>query len=103
MLIISKKREIKITQDFIKRYRRLKDVRVKTTIDRRLRQAGIGNFGEYRFLGDGLFEMKIRLGAGHRVYFTFSETGEIILVLLAGDKKTQNSDIEKCKKIMKEL
>ena len=50
-----------------------------------------------RALGDGVFEIKIKFGAGLRVYF--AEEGKTILLLLAGgDKSTQKSDIKRAKK-----
>ena len=47
-------------------------------------------------LKDGVYEIKIFYGPGLRVYF--AEDGEkIILLLIGGDKKSQNSDIKKAK------
>lgn len=49
-----------------------------------------------RNLKDGLYEIKINHGPGYRVYF--GESGRnIILLLLGGDKTTQNRDIKKAK------
>ncbi|MCM0606623.1 MAG: type II toxin-antitoxin system RelE/ParE family toxin [Xanthomonadaceae bacterium] len=47
-------------------------------------------------LGDGVFELKLNIGPGYRVYF--GEDGEqIILLLLGGDKQSQFRDIIKAK------
>jgi putative addiction module killer protein len=47
-------------------------------------------------LRDGIFEIKITYGPGYRVYF--AEDGDkVILLLIAGDKKTQARDIQKAK------
>lgn len=47
-------------------------------------------------LKDGIFEIKIFYGSGLRVYF--AEEGEcIILLLIGGDKSSQQSDIKKAK------
>jgi len=61
-----------------------------------------GNFGDNRYLGDKLYELKIDVGPGYRVYF-IKETDKIIILLLGGDKSTQQNDIKKAKIIYEEL
>jgi len=71
----------------------LKDRRVKTTIDARLTRVRRGNLGTCRDLKSGLWELKIDLGPGYRIYFGLY--GETVVVLLhGGDKSTQTRDIE---------
>jgi putative addiction module killer protein len=53
-----------------------------------------GNPGLHRNLTEGLSELKIDVGPGYRVYYSFR--GEQLLLLLGGGTKaTQNKDIEK--------
>ena len=52
-----------------------------------------GNFGNYRYLRDGVWEMKIDCGPGYRVYFAV-EHREILLLLIGGDKKSQQADVK---------
>lgn len=60
------------------------------------RVAAGGGRKHVKALGDGVFEIKIDFGPGYRVYF--GEDGPtIILLLIGGDKKTQNKDIETAK------
>ena len=47
-------------------------------------------------LKDGVFEIKISSGPGYRVYFA-EDGNDIIVLLIAGDKKTQSRDIDKAK------
>ena len=42
------------------------------------------------------------MGPGYRVYFTKREE-QIIILLVGGDKSTQSKDIEKAKKILKDM
>lgn len=62
--------------------------RILSRIDR----AETGNFGDYRYLREGIWEMKIDCGPGYRVYFAV-EHRKILLLLLSGDKKSQRKDI----------
>ena len=62
----------------------------------------IGNYGDYKSVGDGILEL--RFNQGFRIYFTEVDN-VIILLLCGGDKSTQQNDIEKVKeynKILKE-
>ena len=71
---------------------KIKDYKTKAIVHTRLDRACLGNLGDYKLLGDGVFELRINYGAGIRIYIGF--TGEdIILLLLGGDKKTQDKDI----------
>ena len=71
---------------------RLKDRRGRAIILRRINQAEEGNFGNYRDLQDGLFELKIPFGPGYSVYFGIEGT-ELIVLLCGGDKGSQERDI----------
>lgn len=52
-------------------------------------------------LGSGLFELRERQ-YGLRVYYTFDK-GRVVILLCAGDKKTQQRDIERAKSILNTL
>lgn len=52
-------------------------------------------------LTGGIVELKIDYGPGYRVYF--AERGaELVLLLIGGDKSTQQQDIELAHKLAKE-
>jgi putative addiction module killer protein len=52
-------------------------------------------------LGEGIFEIKIDYGPGYRVYF--GQSGKVIvLLLLGGNKKTQDKDIRRAKTFWRE-
>ena len=55
-----------------------------------------GNLGDHRPVGDGVFEVRLQFGAGHRIYF--GKIGnDTILLLGGGDKSSQRQDIAKAK------
>lgn len=87
---------------FEKWFTKLRDITAKGKILARLKRAELGNLGDFKLLGAGLFEMRIDFGPGYRVYFT--RQGElIILLLLGGDKSTQDRDITSARQILTEL
>jgi putative addiction module killer protein len=53
-------------------------------------------------VGNGIQELKIDYAKGYRVYFKESD-GKIIILLIGGDKSTQQKDIEKAKEILKRI
>ena len=81
----------------------LDSIRDKTTqsrIKRRMDRVEDGNMGDYRRLGTNLYELRLDFGPGYRIYFSiyFSESdSRTILILCAGDKSSQTSDIERAK------
>jgi putative addiction module killer protein len=60
------------------------------------------HFGDCEPVGNGILELKIDYAKGYRVYFKESD-GKIIILLIGGDKSTQQRDIEKAKVILKRI
>ncbi len=79
-------------------FNRLRDNLVKTRIAVRIRRMQLGNVGDAKSVGDGVFELRFDFGPGYRVYYTERE-GEIIVLLAGGDKSSQKQDIEKAKQL----
>lgn len=73
---------------------KLRDRSARIAIDRRVNRVGLGNFGDHKFCRDGVWELRIDVGAGYRVYYAVAGK-QIILLLCGGDKRTQDSDIER--------
>jgi putative addiction module killer protein len=94
---------IEKTAEFDKWLRKLKDLRAKAKILFRLQRIEENeHFGECEYIGNGIRELKIDYAKGYRVYFIESD-GKIILLLIGGDKSTQQKDIEKAKVILNRL
>jgi putative addiction module killer protein len=62
----------------------------------------MGNLGDYRTLGEGLYELRFFFGPGFRIYFTIRQ-GTIVFLLCGGDKSSQSKDIQKARQIMEDL
>lgn len=79
----------------------LKDKRTIARIYNRIKRVRIGNLGDYRIIGDELFELRFHFGAGYRIYY--GRIGrQIILLLVGGAKASQKKDIQKAKLYWKE-
>lgn len=91
------------TAEFDKWLRKLKDLRAKAKILFRLQKIEDDeHFGECEPVGNGIRELKINYAKGYRVYFKESD-GKIILLLVGGDKSTQQRDIEKAQEILNRI
>ncbi|MBR5346441.1 MAG: type II toxin-antitoxin system RelE/ParE family toxin [Deltaproteobacteria bacterium] len=88
-------------KNFAKWLGKLKDRRAYGAIVQRIDNARYGNFGTVRALRDGVCEMKIDIGPGYRVYYARQEK-TVYLLLIGGDKSTQQQDIEKAVALWKE-
>ena len=67
----------------------------------RIRRLGLGNHGDVQPIGSGLSDMRIDYGPGYRVYYM--KSGSVLVVLLCGgDKRTQQTDINKAKRLAAE-
>jgi putative addiction module killer protein len=68
----------------------------------RIRSATLGNLGDSKHLRNGLFEMRVHVGPGYRIYYM--RTGEMsYLLLTGGDKSTQARDIDRALKMVGRL
>lgn len=87
------------TTEFDKWIRKLKDIRAKSKILFRIQKLEIDeHYGDCKPVGDGISEMRINYAKGYRVYFKNKET-KLVILLIGGEKSTQQKDIEKAKKI----
>jgi len=94
---------IEKTDDFDKWLIKLKDLRAKAKILFRIQKIeNDEHFGDCEPVGNGVRELKIDYAKGYRVYFNESD-GKIIILLIGGDKSTQQRDIEKAKEILKRI
>lgn len=79
----------------------IQDSLAQAILYKRIRQAGLGQFGVTRFVGDGVSELKINFGPGYRIYYGLHHH-KLIVLLIGGTKRTQQADIEKAKKYWKQ-
>ncbi len=94
--------ELRQTEEFERWLRRLKDATARAKVLVRIRRLAFGNPGDVRPVGGGVSEMRIDYGPGYRVYFA-QRGAQLILVLCAGDKNSQQRDIRRAEDILRRL
>lgn len=93
--------EIIKTETFERWLVRLKDRTAHFRVLARIDRLAHGNPGDFKPLRDGIFELRIDFGPGYRVYFTHSGP-VVIVILVGGNKRTQDADIERAVAIAKQ-
>ena len=79
----------------------LRDRQAQARILVRLERLELGNFGDCKFVRDGVSELRVDWGPGYRVYF--GREGQTVVVLLCGgDKRRQGADIRKAVELWQE-
>jgi putative addiction module killer protein len=73
---------------------KVKDSKAKIAIDRRLYRVELGNFGDNKPCREGVWELRIDIGPGYRVYYAQTRQ-TVVLLLCGGIKRSQDSDISK--------
>lgn len=94
---------IEKTVEFDKWLKKLNDLTAKAKILFRIHKLEQDeHFGDFKLVGEGIIELKINYAKGYRIYLK-ETNGKIIILLIGGDKSTQQKDIEKAKEIWKKL
>jgi putative addiction module killer protein len=82
---------------FLGWFKSLRDGVARNKIEIRLKRVELGNMGDCKFVGDGVYELRIDTGPRYRIYFgQMDET--IVLLLCSGDKNSQDKDIQLAQK-----
>jgi putative addiction module killer protein len=79
---------------FMEWRQQLRDTKAKIAVDRRVNRMELGNFGDHKPCHDGVWELRIDVGQGYRVYYAIAGT-EVVLLLCGGGKRTQDADIDR--------
>lgn len=95
--------KIQETEQYSKWFKSINAIEVKSRINKRIRKISTdGHFGDFKNLGDGLFELRFHFNSGYRVYYTI-KGDRVIILLIGGNKDSQNRDIEEARMILKEI
>ncbi|MEN8134575.1 MAG: type II toxin-antitoxin system RelE/ParE family toxin [Thermodesulfobacteriota bacterium] len=94
--------ELRGTKQYNKWFAKLKSSSIKVRVLARLDRIENGNFGDFKQIGSGLFELRFFFGSCLRIYYTV-QNGRVVFLLAGGDKSTQTKDIEKATQLLCEL
>jgi len=94
--------EIRQTAQYSKWFNSLRDHTARARINVRIRRLSLGNPGDVKSVGEGVSELRIDYAQGYRVYF-HAKHNEYVLLLIGGDKSSQDDDIAKAKSLAREI
>ena len=69
---------------------------VRARIQARVLRFEMGNLGDHKSVGGGVWEARVMFGAGYRIYFG-KDGSSIIVLLVGGQKSSQSQDISRAK------
>ena len=72
-----------------------KDIRAQ--VRKRLNRVRLGNFGDCSHIEGSLYELRMHVGPGYRIYYG-KKNQKLVILICAGSKRGQQRDIEKAKK-----
>jgi putative addiction module killer protein len=93
---------VRQTEEFSDWLHRLRDANAVARIVSRIRRMEMGNPGDTKSVGQGIFEMRLDHGPGYRIYYVH-RGAEIVLLLCGGDKRTQQRDIKRAQRLAETL
>lgn len=73
---------------------------MKVAVDSRLARVRAGNYGDHKCVGGGVYELRLAIGPGLRIYYG-TEGRQVVILIGGGDKKTQNRDIQRAQRLWK--
>src|SRR3972149_2772412 len=77
------------------------DVTVRARIQARVLRFEMGNLGDHKSVGGGVWEARLTFGAGYRLYFG-KDGNSIIVLLVGGEKSSQSQDISRAKRFWRD-
>ena len=80
----------------------LRDRKMQVAVDARLTRIRAGNFGDCKPVGGGVFELRLALGSGLRVYYGLRGQ-QVVILLGGGDKSTQTRDIRRAQQLWQQF
>lgn len=94
--------EIRQTEQFVTWLDGLRNKKAQARIAARIRQAELGNLGDWRPIDGDVSEMRVDVGPGYRLYLT-RRARTLIIMLAGGDKSSQRRDIRRAVQLASEI
>jgi putative addiction module killer protein len=92
-----------LKSDLYSKWFKTQTIKVQRQIEARLSKIEVdGHFGNHKHLASNLWELKFN--NGNRIYYTIKKIeGQMMFLILGGNKNGQQKDINKAEKIAKEI
>jgi len=95
--------KVEKTEEFDRWLKKLNDLKAKAKVLFRIQKLeNDEHFGDFKPVGDGILELRINYAKGYRIYLK-ENNGKLIILLIGGEKSTQDRDIKKAKQIWKRI
>lgn len=78
---------------FNQRAASIRDAKAVARIAAAVVKMGIGLFGDWKAVGEGVMETRLNYGPGYCIYYA-KDGNTLVILLTCGDKRTQTQDIE---------
>ncbi|MFO7903241.1 MAG: type II toxin-antitoxin system RelE/ParE family toxin [Pirellulaceae bacterium] len=101
MVELRKYRNVQGQVPFDEWFSALRDRRAQRRIQVRIDRLAVGLEGDWKSVGEGVRELRVPEGSGHRVYYAW-DGDALVLLLCGGDKSTQSSDIAKAREFSRD-
>jgi putative addiction module killer protein len=95
-------KKIETTPEFTKAFKEFTDMITKAKIIKEIEKIENETPSDTKHLGDRLLEARIHYKAGYRLYYTERQE-KLVILLIVGIKRDQQSDIEKARKIIERM
>ncbi|MGD1903081.1 MAG: type II toxin-antitoxin system RelE/ParE family toxin [Geitlerinemataceae cyanobacterium] len=76
------------------------DKKTRGRVEARILRLRMGNFGDWKAVGEGVSELRLPFGAGYHVYYEIVEN-RVVLLISGGSKRTQKRDIRAAQEVWK--
>jgi len=73
-------------------------VAVRARIQARVLRFEMGNLGDHKSVGSGVWEARVMFGPGYRIYFG-KDGDSVIVLLVGGDKGSQSKDVSRAQEL----
>ena len=95
--------EVLKTDQYDRWFKKLRDTVAKARINVRIRRIELAEelVGDWKPVGDKVVELRVDVGPGYRIY-GHVKGRQFILLLVGGDKSTQQADIKRAKELLRE-
>jgi putative addiction module killer protein len=74
----------------------IKDPKTRAIIISHVDRMELGAFGDFKALGEGIYEQRIHYGPGYRIYYA-KHGRKVYILLCGGNKSSQKKDIKLAK------